>query len=704
MEVKHQTEAQAGRLSDLVQQVSDTIRRRWLTLTLVTAVVFAACVAGVFMLKPRYTATALIKIDPSRNPLAKGPETTRGELNPEAIETEVAVIRSMDLARNVVRDKKLDQDPQLTSAIKDYGSMTPAERQGAVARVVLDRLDVNRDKLTYLIAIHYTSPDPNQAATVANAFAEGYLASKLSGSVGTASRQADWFRAQLEELAEEVRVADAKVAQYRAAAGLVPGTSSGGTIADQQVAALSSQLASAESEAAAARSAYAAAQGQIARGGLDSVAEVRSSPVISDLRRQRAEVLRSMGEVEARYGPRHPESIRVRDQLGAIDAQIRDEAQRAISSLRASASAADARAASLRGSMGRLEAQRGSNTRAAVMADSLERDAAAKRAAYERMSQQFLESNQAAQNRISQAVIAESAQAPSTPSFPRKGLMIALSLIVALAVAIGVVIVQEMLVRGMRTLADAEEATGLPVLAAVPKVRGGRPGEIIIDKPTSLFAEAFRIARTAVLGVRSGTPPKVIALTSALPGEGKTTSAIAFARTLAMNNARTILVEGDVRRAQVRANIDNPPDGPGIVEYLRGEVSADEVISSGGIENLDMMIVRAPYYSPENLFETGRMRELIAELSTRYDHVVMDLPPLVGLADGRILAAMADVVMVVVRWADTPTQAVASAVNWLRADGSNPIGVVYTMVDTQAEAIGGLYYSKKYAAYYRAAA
>ena len=91
-------------------------------------------------------------------------------------------------------------------------------------------------------------------------------------------------------------------------------------------------------------------------------------------------------------------------------------------------------------------------------------------------------------------------------------------------------------------------------------------------------------------------------------------------------------------------------------------------------------------------------------LSTRYDHVVMDLPPLVGLADGRILAAMADVVMVVVRWADTPTQAVASAVNWLRADGSNPIGVVYTMVDTQAEAIGGLYYSKKYAAYYRAAA
>jgi polysaccharide biosynthesis transport protein len=704
MEVKHATEAPAGRLSDLVQQVSEIVRRRWLTLALVTTIVFAACVAGVFMLKPRYTATALIKIDPSRNPLTKTPESARGELNPEAIETEVAIIRSMDLARDVVRDQKLDRDASITASIEDFGTMTPAEREGAVARAVLEHLDVNRDKLTYLIAVHYTSPNPAKAAEIANAFATSYLQFKLSGSVGTASRQADWFRDQLDRLANEVRVADAKVAQYRAAAGLVPGSSGGGTIADQQVAALSSQLASAESEAAAARSALSAAQGQIASGGLDAVAEVRNSPVINDLRRQRAEVLRSMGEVEARYGPRHPESVRVRDQLSAIDAQIKDEAQRAVSSLRASASAADARAASLRGSMGQLEAQRGSNTRAAVMADSLEREAAAKRAQYERMSQQFQEATQAAQNRISQAVIAESAQTPRSPSFPRKGLMIALSLIVALACAVGVVVVQEMLVRGMRTLADAEDATGLPVLAAVPKVRGGRPGEIIIDKPTSLFAEAYRIVRTAVLGVRSGTPPKVIALTSALPGEGKTTSAIAFARTLAMNNARTILVEGDVRRAQVRANIDNPPDGPGIVEYLRGEAGADDVIAPGGLDNLDMIIVRAPYYSPENLFETGRMRELIDELSARYDHVVLDLPPLVGLADGRILAAMADVVMVVVRWADTPAQAVASAVNWLRADGSNPIGVVYTMVDTQAEAIGGLYYSKKYAAYYRAAA
>ena len=221
MEVKHATEAPAGRLSDLVQQVSEIVRRRWLTLALVTTIVFAACVAGVFMLKPRYTATALIKIDPSRNPLTKTPESARGELNPEAIETEVAIIRSMDLARDVVRDQKLDRDASITASIEDFGTMTPAEREGAVARAVLEHLDVNRDKLTYLIAVHYTSPNPAKAAEIANAFATSYLQFKLSGSVGTASRQADWFRDQLDRLANEVRVADAKVAQYRAAAGLV---------------------------------------------------------------------------------------------------------------------------------------------------------------------------------------------------------------------------------------------------------------------------------------------------------------------------------------------------------------------------------------------------------------------------------------------------------------------------------------------------
>jgi Mrp family chromosome partitioning ATPase len=116
------------------------------------------------------------------------------------------------------------------------------------------------------------------------------------------------------------------------------------------------------------------------------------------------------------------------------------------------------------------------------------------------------------------------------------------------------------------------------------------------------------------------------------------------------------------------------------------------------------VLVSAPYFSSEDLFGNDGVRKVLEELREKYDFVVLDLPPLVGLADGRFIAALADATVLIVRWSSTPPQAAASAVGWLQSDGSNPIGVIYTMVDSAAEAIGGLYYSKKYTQYYRAAA
>lgn len=703
MEVTHQSDAPEGRFSDFVQSAQDTLRRRWLTLVIVTVAITVAGVAGVSLLKPKYSAASLVRIDPSRNPLTN--KTQQDALSPESIETEVAVLTSTDLAQRVIKSLKLENDPEL---IKLAGALpaTPEGRNAALANALLSRLAVSRDKLTYIISISFTSEDPAKTARVANAVADGYLDFKVNSSTGTAARQTQWFREQLDKLGTEVRDADGRVAQYRANAGLAQSSvAGGGTLIDQQIGPLSSQLAATESDAAAARAALTAAERQIARGNLDSVEQVRSSPVISDLRRQRTEVLRSQGEVEARYGPRHPESLRVRDQLKSIDEQINDEALRAIAALRANTAAVEARAGSLRGAMNRMAGEQASNSRNAVIADSLERDAAAKRAAYERMSQMWLESAQASQNQISQAVIVDRAEVPSEPTFPKRGLMSVLSLIVGFAAGIATIIFQEMMVRGLRTIDDVESTLGLPVLAAIPKLpRAANPAQTLLEKPTSLFSESFRIARAAILGVRASQPPKIIAFTSALPSEGKTTSALSFARILALNGAKTILVECDVRRAQMRHLVDDPSPGPGLVEVLHGNSKLDDAIAPSQIEGMDQILVSAPYFSSENLFGNDAIGKVLEELRERYEFVVLDLPPLVGLADGRFLAALADATVLIVRWSSTPPQAAASAVGWLQADGSNPIGVIYTMVDSAAEAIGGLYYSKKYTQYYREAA
>jgi succinoglycan biosynthesis transport protein ExoP len=709
MEISHDSDMNEGQLSDLVARIRDALRRRWLTLLLVAAAIFGISVVLVLLLTPQYQSVARVRIDPSRNPLATAGQSQADALTPEAIETEVSALSSVDVARDVVRRLRLENDPEFTKGLGESGVvLSPADRQTAVANALLQKLTVGRDKLTYILAIKFTSRDGLKSARIANAFAESYIATKTGSKLGDAEKQSEWFKRRLDAVGNEVRDADARVAQYRANAGIVqgggPGGGSNGTITDQQIGPLSSQLATARSDAAAARANLEAAEQQLSKGGQDSVSEVLSSPVIGDLRRQRAEVLRNMGEVQARYGEKHPEAIRVRDQLSSIDSQLREETTRVIGSLRATASAADARASSIAGSMGQLESQQATNTRNSVLADSLEREATAKRTMYDRMSQMSLESTQASQGSFAQAAIVDRAVAPASPTSPNKPLLFALALIVALGAGTATIAVQEMLVSGLRTTEDVESQLGVPVLAAIPKVaKSTNPANLLLERPTSLFAESLRIARAAILGVRTAKPPQVIAITSALPNEGKTTTALAFARTLAANNAKTLLVECDVRRAAMRFSVGTPAKDAGIVELLHGDVTLDEVITLGDVPGLDHLLVLAPYFSSEDLFGGGNMERLIDRLREKYDHIVMDLPPLVGLADGRFLAVLADATALVVKWDSTPAAAASSAISWLRSDGANMVGVLYTMVDSSAEAIGGLYYSKKYSAYYQEA-
>ena len=710
MEVRHEAEEYEARLADVVSVVRDTVRRRWKLMAAIAAAVFIAGVVAVSFMTPKYTSTAKVRLDPSRNPLANSSQATRAELTPEAIETEVTAIRSLDLSRSIVRAYGLLNDPEFAGDLNQQPSGDLANtdsRENLVASAVLSHLAVDREKLTYVLNVRFTSINALKAAKLANAFAEGYIESRTTSKVGTAERQSAWFQQRLDELGRDAREAESRAADFRARAGIVESSavnSSVGTIVDQQVAPLAASLAQADSDAAAARANVAAARSQMARGGTEAISEVLNSGVIADLRRQRAEVLRSRGEVEARYGERHPESIRVRDQLATLDTQIQAEARRVISALQASAASAQARADSLRSSLSGLDKQRERNARDSVNAESLEREASAKRALFDKMSQMSLESMQAARLSIAQAEVIDKAEPLRAPTSPNKPLLYALSLLVALAAGAGTIAIQEMTAGGFRSVEEIQEQLGIPVLAVVPKVaKTENPADMMLERPTAMFSESFRIARAAILGVRGQRPPKVIALTSSLPAEGKTTSAVAFARTLATAGAKTLLLECDIRRAAVRQIVRTPVPPVGLVEVLHGEASLDEALHPGDVANLDQVLVISPYFSAENLFGEGRMEKLLEGLRERYDHIVLDLPPLMGLADGRFLAVLADATALVIKWNSTPVSAAISALNWLRSDGSNPIGVIYTQVDPSAHSVGGLYYySKQYSSYYQA--
>lgn len=696
-----------ARLGDMLRSIRDVVRRRFLVLALITLGVTIIGIVMTLRITPTYQAVTRIQIDPSRNPLARAQNEAQAQLASEAIETEVSVINSIDVARKVVARLNLLNDPSFAPPpINADGTRLSADtRLDMTARAVNAGLSASRDRLTYIIVIRYSSTDPRKAAKIANAFAAAYLDTKVGNKIGTAERQSVFYQRRMDELAAAVRAADERVAEFQAKSGIVRGSSSyQGTIVDQQVGPLSLQVAAAESVAAEARSKENSARAQVRRGNLDSITDVRESNTIQDLQRQRTIVLQTLKEAEARFGPRHPDLLKVQDQMAAINQQLREESNRVVRSLNADAGAADARAESLRNSMRDLERKQSENARASVIAAGLQRDADSKHVAYDKMAQVALETRQAAQNSIAQADIIDTAKPPLSPSWPNRPLLFALSFLAGVAIGIAVITTQELMVAGMRTSEEIEETVGVPLMAAVPNVQKNTkfPADLLIEKPTSQYAESLRNARASLIGVRADARPKVIALTSALPSEGKTTTALSLARTMALNGDKTIIVDVDVRRAQLRRVAQTPDGQAGIVELLHGEVTLDQVIRTSSVEGLDEIIVKEPFFSSENLFGNDKMPKILEELSLRYDAIILDLPPLIGLADGRFLAALADAVALVVRWDKTPKQAVNAAAEALRSDGTNLVGTIFSMVDTGSQSVGAYYYySKQYSSYYQ---
>jgi capsular exopolysaccharide synthesis family protein len=696
-------EASLPKLGDVWATVKAMLQRRLATLLAVSATVLAAALVAILILPSHYVAVTRVRIDPSLNPMTQ--DQGQGPIGAEVMETEAGLMSSRALALAVVQKLHLDRDPEFASPMLG-GETLPVDQ---VVTRVMKNVSVNRDQLSYILSLAFKARSAEKSALVANAFADTYLDMRVHGELAASAQQADFFRQRLSELAKDVNEADAKLASYRAGTGLSD-DGTGGNVVDQQIGTLSGQLASAQAEAAAARSTAAVAQGQVKSGNADSVTGVQGSNVIRDLRSQRADIVRNLGEVEGRYGPKHPESIRAHQQLADVDQQIQDEAQRVVNSLQAQARAGDAQVGSLRSAMAALESARARNTRNSADAERLERDATSVRAQFDKMSALSLESTQASHAAIAQAQIVDRAQPSSKPAPPGKPLLCVLACVIALGCGFAVILTLEMMQGGLRTIGEIESRFGLPVLASVPR-EGGRkhwfakpvrisPADLIGSAGATVFGEAIRNLRASLIGVRQASTIRVVGFTSALPGEGKTTTALAFARMLAVNGARVLLIDADLRNSKFAQSL-RIDLGKGLIEVLRGKARLKDAVVADRISGLDILPVATTLFVSRDIFSAATVENLFDIAREDYEYIVVDLPPVLGVADARLLAAMADATVFIVRWGCTQTDAAALALSSLHNDAANIQGVVYTMVDPASETIGGLYYNRNSARYYQ---
>lgn len=710
----------AGEQALDLRALLDVLQRRIKLFLMLTALVTIATIGVALIVPPRYTALASLKIDPSQKGSLDVESAASGRAPDSAlVDTEVAVIHSREVAAKVVARLGLVRDPEFNREVKkeDAGrpqvGPTSSVAFEATTDALLKSVVVQREGQTYIVDILSTASEPEKSARIANAFVDEYLAFSYHAKSRAAQDEAKLLNERLGALSSEVQNADERLAQYRGATGIVSGGNTFGTVNDQQITSIASQLASAEGSAAAARSKAEAARKQIASGDREAVSEVLNSPVITDLRRQRTEVVRDMSEISAQYGPKHPKSIRVNQQLAELDAQIAAEARRISAGLMSDASAAEAQAARLRSNLDSLRRVQASNAQAAVQENTLQANAEAKRTIYNQINQAAQERAQLAQIGTSQARTVGQATAPAKPSFPNKPLFAVLGFVVGAIVGAAGVFAAEALDSGARSVEDIELRLGLPFLGSLPmlsrqQIRVGKtkaPWDYVIHKPISGFAETLRNARSALqLSRRTDTRGEVLLITSSMPSEGKSVTAVSLARVIAMGGEKVLVVDCDLRRNTLRGLL---PEGAreGLVEVLTGKASLAQALKPDAVENLDILPLSGAAFTARDLFGGPPMKELLDHLRGQYDWIILDGPPALVIADTRTLGAMADRVVLALQWSKTSRFAVQTVAQRFQEDGATVAGVLLTLVPPNARTSlsprDPAYYYENYGRYYQ---
>lgn len=689
---------------------------------------------------PLYTATASIMIDTQQERVVDTQAVLSGlSADSSTVDTQVEILKSRQLADRVVRELKLDQDPafnwtlrepdtktQIINGIKRIvrgaapdaaqRKLTAVEQQMLHEQIVdglLAGLSVRRAGMTYIMNVSYTSPDPAKASLIANTFADKYLLEQLEARFEATRAANQWLNTRLSSLRQEVLQAEAAVAQYRAANNLL--SASGATLTEQEISTYNQQVATAQTEQAAAEARLRTALSQLAAGSTgDDVGEALGSTVVQQLRGQRAQVSGRVADLAGRYGPRHPEMLKAQRELQDIDAQIQAEIKRLISNLEAQARVARERTNSMRSSLGQARGSLASNNAATVRLNELNRNAEAVRTLYQSFLNRFQETTAQEGLTDSDARIVSRAKIPTYASSPNTRLNLALGLLLAIGAGVAAAIAAEVWDSGIATGEDVETRLGvdylghLPLLSSVaePGERKDAPYEYLVEHPLSAFSESLRSLRTSITYSRPGQRVGIVTVTSALPGEGKTTTTTCIARSAAQSGGRVIVLDCDIRRRNVHNLIGADPQ-IGLIEVLNGDATLEQATVVDRETGAAFLPLGPASFTPRDVFGGPAMKKLLQDLAELYDLVLLDAPPALAVSDARVLAAQSDAVVFVIRWRKTPENAVQGSLKQLQAVNASLAGVVLTQVDMRKQSRYGYgdpgYYYGQYQKYYQSA-
>ncbi|MFT4117370.1 GumC family protein [Bradyrhizobium sp.] len=613
-------------------------KRAWIIVPTVLALV--ASVAAVNLVTPRYKSESRILIDGRENVFLR-PNSDRAEerqaLDAEAVTSQVQLVLSRDLAREIIKKNKLAERPEFDPVLqgisplkslaalfgigRDPFSMTPEER---VLDAYYDRLQAYAVDKSRVIVVEFQSADPELAARVANSIADGYLVLQQSARQDQARNASQWLSGEIENLRKKVSDAEAKVEDFRSKSSLFVGTNNT-TLSNQQMGEVNTQLNNARAMKADAETKARLIREMLQSGKPIEASEVLNSELMRRLSEQRVTLRAQLAEQSSTLLGNHPRIKELKAQLGDLDTQIRDEAGKISRSLENDARIASGRVDSLTVSLEQLKKQATSTNGQDVQLRALEREAKAQRDLLETYLARYREANtrETIDTAPTEGRIISRAIVSNTPAYPKKLPIVLIATLATLLLSSGVVITGELLrmtaPRAIAVLAPAQAPVRHePVVETVAAQPAPLQPEMPADADAAEIEEIGQLADT--LRAAGAAARKVTVLGTA-HGDAITLSTLTLARHLA-RDARVVVVDLAATSPMIAA-VSVDPMAPGLAELMQGEASFAQVITRDKLSRLHLVMAGRPGFD-RSLLQSPRVTLAVDALLRAYDHVLID--------------------------------------------------------------------------------
>lgn len=569
---------------------------------------------------------------------------------------------------------------------------------------------------TRLIDISYRHTDARIAAKIVNAIADTFALSNLEKKTEANSTTGDFLQKRIAELQLQIRADGERLGNYAKNNQILSLDSTQNTVVERLVG-LNRQLLEAENDRRLAEAAYRAASNP---GAANALAEGSGTQIneleqkLGTLRQQRAQLLVENTED-------WPEVKTVDSQIKAVEKEIEETRKRSsttvLTNLKTKYDQAVARENALRTSFNQQREETVTQNEASINYRLIQQELDTNKALLDGLMQRSKENDVVQAGTPNNVYVVDYAVAPTTAVSPRRLRGIALAFALALTFGIGLAIFLERMDDTIRSTEDVEKKLQLPTLTVIPlvgtmirrKLLPGRRSKDESGKPELLFntdeksglAEAYRQLRTSVLLSTAGQPPKALLITSSLPAEGKTTTAVNIALSLAQTGAKVLIIDGDMRRPRIHS-IFHMRNQEGLSTILsRGlkEEAVQSLITRDETSGLFLLPSGTVPPNPAELIGSQQMKQLLAFLRSNYDHIVIDSPPVASFTDAILISLISDGAILVVHGGKSSRTVVRHARQQLRNVGAKLLGVVLNKIDLRS---ADYYYYFNHYRYYRA--